>query len=330
MQTFSSRVVVAALGVLLGLASVGCERFGMLKANMAFKDANQMYSAQDYRGAAEKYMEAIDECRGANPDCTHDALDAAYFFLANSYDNQYRPARRGEPANDALLTNAIKYYKKSAEIEQDPTIKNLAMEYLVAAYGPDKLNDPASAEPVLRQMIELNPTEPSNYTYLSRIYEDSGDYAQAEQLLVTARDRRPTDGGVYVTLAAFYQRQGDFDKAMEALKSRADREPDNPEAYYTIATYYWEKAYRDFTTPEEDKMGYVMSGLEAVDRAIELNPNYADALVYKGLLLRVQATLETSPDVQQRLLAEADEWREKALQAQSLQTGETAQAGAEE
>jgi tetratricopeptide (TPR) repeat protein len=314
---------VAATGLVLavGLGVAGCERIQMLKANIAFKDANKLYAAQNYAGAAEKYQETIDECRGEAPDCTHEALDAAYFFLANSYDNQWRPVRRGDPANDVLMDRAIENYTKAAEIEQDALIKQRAMEYLVQAYSPERLNDPAAAEPVLRRMIELDPTEPTNYTYLSKIYEDNGLYEEAEQLLVTARDQRPNDGGVYVTLAAFYQRQGEFDKAMEALHTRASRDPNNPEAYYLIATYYWDKVYEDFTTPDADKMMYVMAGLEAADRAIELNPSYIEGLVYKGLLIRVQATLEKDVGAQQKLMAEAEAISERVEELQAVQSG---------
>ena len=46
----------------------------------------------------------------------------------------------------------------------------------MAAYGPDKLNDPAQAEPILQQMIEMDPTDPTNYFVLAKIYEDAGDY----------------------------------------------------------------------------------------------------------------------------------------------------------
>jgi predicted Zn-dependent protease len=193
------------------------------------------------------------------------------------------------------------------------------MEYLVAAYGPDKLNEPGEAEPILRRMIEIEPDEPSNYTYLSRIYEENGDYEQAEQLLVKARDMRPNDSGVYVTLAAFYNRQGEFDKTMEALHARAEREPNNPEAFYTIATYYWEKAYRDFTTPDADKMKFVMSGNEAIDKAIQLKSDYPEALTYKGLLLRVQATLEKNPTRQQDLVKEAATYSARAAEVQAKQ-----------
>jgi predicted Zn-dependent protease len=319
MHKFSSRASVSVLCAALCLAVVGCSQVGMLKSKMAFKDANQQYQGQDYRAAAAKYTEAIDLCRGSNPDCTDQDLDAAYFFLANSLDNQYRPARRGEPANDGLLTKAIENYKKSAELEQDQKIKKLAMEYLVAAYGPDKLNQPDEAEPILRRMIEIDPSEPSNYTYLSRIYEENGDYEQAEQLLIKAREMKPTDSGVYVTLAAFYNRQGEFNKTMEALKARAEREPNNPEAFYTIATYYWEKAYRDFTTSEADKMKFVAAGHQAIDKAIQLKSDYPEALTYKGLLLRVEANLEKNPTRQQELVKEAATYSARAAEVQAKQ-----------
>ena len=80
-----------------------------------------------------------------------------------------------------------------------------------------------------------------------------------------------------MTLATFYNRQGEFDKSMEALKARAEKEPNNPEAFYTIAQFYWEKAYRDFTISDADKMKFVMAGNEAIDKAIQLKADYPEA-----------------------------------------------------
>jgi Flp pilus assembly protein TadD len=319
MWKFSSRTALVAVIATLGLATTGCSQIARLKAMMAFKDGNQLYQQQDYKGASAKYEETLASCKGSDGDCKDPKLTYAYFFLGNSYDNQFRPARRGEPSNDSMLTKAIENYKKSTEVEQDPKIKKLAMEYLVAAYGPDKLNDPSQAEPILRRMIELEPNEPSNYTYLSRIYEENGDYDQAEQLLVKAREMKPNDAGVYVTLASFYNRQGEFDKTMEALHARAEKEPNNPEAYYTIATYYWEKAYRDFTTSQADKIKFVQAGNDAIDKALKLKADYPEALTYKNLLLRVQANLEKDPAKQQSLLKEADQFRDRAVEIQKKQ-----------
>ena len=158
-------------------------------------------------------------------------------------------------------------------------------------------------------MIKMDPKETSSYFGLANIYEQSGDYERAEQMLTKARDVRPNDSAVYMQLAGFYNRQGDFTKTMEALHERTKQEPTNPEAHYTVATYYWEKAYRDFTTPEADKMKFVQQGSRPIDEAIKLNPNYFEALTYKNLLLRVQANLEKNPARQQALLREANEWQ---------------------
>src|SRR5919106_4998677 len=122
MRKFSMAAVVLVAG--LAVAAAGCSQVGGLKAKMAFKDANALYQQQDYRKAAEKYEEALQ----ADPNI---GRQGAYFFLGNSYDNLYKPARKGEAVNDELLTKAIDYYKRAAEQEQDPKIKKLALEYLV-------------------------------------------------------------------------------------------------------------------------------------------------------------------------------------------------------
>jgi tetratricopeptide (TPR) repeat protein len=311
MRKFSSPAGILAL-VVLAVEVSGCTQVGVLRAQMAFRDANQLYQRQDYKGAAEKYEEAI----AANPE-----LNDAYFFLGNSYDNQYRPARRGEPTNDQLIEKAIANYKIAAQrASTEPNnIRRLALQYLVNAYGADKLNDPSQQEPILRQMIEMDPSDPANYFVLANVYEQNGDYEQAEQLLVKAREVRPNDASVYTTLAGFYSRQGNFEKTMESLHARAEREPNNPEAFYTIATYYWEKANKDYTVPQPERLSFVQEGYKAVDKAIELKPDYPEALTYKGLLLRQEALLIKDPQRQQDLVRQADTFRDRAVEIQKKQ-----------
>jgi tetratricopeptide (TPR) repeat protein len=297
--------------VTIGVVASGCSQIGALRGQMAFKDANILYQTQKYRDAAVKYEEAV----AANPE-----LADAYFFLGNSYDNQYRATKRGDAENDALLTKAIDNYKKRSEMDGgDPKIKRLALEYLVSAYGPDKLNDPAQQEPILLQMIQVDNKDTTAYFGLANIYEQSGDYASAEEMLNKAREMRPNDAAVYMQLAGFHNRQGAFDKTMEALHARAQMEPNNPEAFYTISSYYWEKAYRDFTLKPADQLKYVEDGLKAVDEAIRLKPDYFEALTYKNLLLRVQARIVKNPDEQQRLLAEAKQYEARALEVRNKQ-----------
>ena len=296
-----------ALLLVAGLATAGCGKYSYrnLKAMKAFKDANTQYAAQEWKKAADKYEQAL----ASNPE-----LVTAYFFLGNSYDNLYKPSRAGEPENDAYMHKAIDNYKKAAERETDPKMRKLAMEYLVAAYGPEKLNNPEQAEPIVQQMIQMEPNEPTNYFALSKIYEDAGRYEEAEQALIKARDAKPKDPTVYTALSGFYNRQGDFVKTMDALHQAAELEPNNPEGYQRVAVFYWEKAFRDHRLAAADRRDYIQKGIDATDRALSLNPNYAEAMTYKNILLRMKANEETDRDKQAALIKEADALRAKAIE----------------
>jgi len=303
---------IASLAIVLAFAAglVGCSQYGKLKAKQAFKDANVVYAQQDYKKAAALYEEAIVQ----DPE-----LSVAYFYLANSYDNLFKPSRKGEPENDAYLTKAIEYYTKASEKEQDPTLRKRSFEFLVAAYGPDKMNDPSQQEPIVNRMIQLDPQDATNYFALAKIREDAGDYEKAEEVLLQAKQARPNDPQVYLQLAGFYNRQEEFEKTIEALQQRAAIEPNNPEAFYTISTYYWDKAYRDFRLKEPEKKEFVLKGIEQVDKALALKADYMEALTYKNLLLRLQANLEKDTAKQSALLREADKLRDQALDLQKKQ-----------
>ncbi len=290
-------------------ASVGCSQVGVVQAKRSFKSANAAYQQQDYKKAAALYEEVVQ----------HDPnLNQAYFYLANSYDNQFKPSKKGDPENDALLDKAVANYQLCADRLQgatEPINKMLAtrsLEYLQAAYGPDKLNDPGKAEPIVQKMIQLEPGEPSNYFVLAKLYEDAGAYPEAEETLMNAKNAKPSDAAVYMTLAGFYNRQGQFPKTIDALQQRASVEPNNPEAYQTIAAYYWDEARGDAALTDAQKREYLLKGVEAADRALSLKADFVEALTFKGLLLRQQALIEKDPAKQQQLLKEGTALGDKA------------------
>ena len=300
MRSCGTRLVLVAI---LVVPLVSCQYLDQLQALRVIKDAHLQYQRGDYESAAVLYEDVL-----ANDPNLMDA----YFYLANSYDNQFRPALRGEPDNDRLLEMAIDNYITSVEIQTNAAMQTLSMQYLVAAFGPDKANDPASSEPVLQQMIQIDPSNPDNYFALAKLYEDSGLYEEAEQVFLEVRDLRADDANVYLQLAGFYNRNEQFEQTIEALRARAALEPDNPEAFYTIATYYWEKAFRDFRLTDEEEAEHVMLGLTEVDKALELNADYAEALTYKNILMRMQANLTDDLDLREELIAEADVLRDRA------------------
>ena len=300
--------------MVLSLALVGsaCGKVNQLKGAKAYKAANAAYQTQDYKKASELYLEAVQ----ADPDFP--AFAPAYFFLGNSYDNLWKPSKKGDPENDKLLEDAVKNYQLAADklmASDNPEYKKfgkLALQYLVAAYGSEKLDDAGKAEPILQHMIQLDPGDPANYFMLARLYDDAGEPDEAERMYIAAKDARPNDPAVYMSLAAHYNQLGQFDKTIAALEARAAKEPDNPEAFQTIASYYWDKANKDSRLRDAEKKDYVLKGIASVDRALQIKPDYAEGMVYKGLLLRLQANLEKDPAKQQQSIKDAVSLHDRA------------------
>jgi len=316
---------LAVLVVALGMATAGCGKYSIsnIRSLMAFQDGNNLYRKAEYKAAIEHYEQAVQH----NPD-----LGFAYFFLGNSYDNLYKPAKKGQPDNDANLPKAVEAYRTAIQKMANATdpkeqeIRKLTYEFLIAAYGPEKLNDFAQAEPVARQLIDLEPNEPSNYQLLGKLYEDQGRFDEAEATFKKAIEMRPNDPLGYQILAGYYNRQGQFENTMDAFQKRAAIEPNNPEAWHTIASYIWDKVQRDKSLPKNKQLEYLLAGIAADDKALSINPEYYEALTYKNILLRMQANVE--PAKQKQLIEEADRLRNKAIEVKKKQDIDAAAAAA--
>ena len=314
---------VASLVLILGLsmAAAGCGKYsvGTLKAIKAFKDGNLAYAQKDWKKAVEKYEVVVEH---EDSFAQVPQLSTAYFFLGNSYDQLYKPAKQGDATNDGYIQKAIDNYRKAADKNSDKQWKKSSLEYLAAAYGSDKLNDAAKAEPIYKEIIALDPSEPTNYMALAKLYEDAGRYDDAEAQYAKAKEVKPNDATVLTSEASFYNRQGDVAKTIDALEKAAALEPNNPEGYHRVATFYWEKANKDYRLSAAEQKGYIMKGLAMENKALDLNPNYMEAMTYKNILLRLQARVEKDPKVQKDLIDEADKLRNKVIDAQKKkQTG---------
>lgn len=322
---FMQRKIVAAVTVSLAVAPlVGCTFFDELGAARTFKDANLQYARGQYLEAIDLYDEVVTVIQesGSESELLRQ-LTPVYFYIGNSYDSLYQPGI-DEPDNLNNLEQAIHFYRVASEESPTKELRDLSMQYLVSTFGSDKANQPQRAEPVLREMILSDPENPDNYFRLAQLYEDSGLWEEAESVYQTLKVFRGDDPAVYLQIAGFYNRSGEFALTMEALEERAQVDPTNPEAFYTISTYYWEKAFRDFRITEDEKLEYIAAGIDAADRALDLNDRYVDALVYKNILLRLQANETEDIDERDELIAQADELRDRAQALQQEQEGGSA------
>jgi TonB family protein len=101
--------------------------------------------------------------------------------------------------------------------------------------------------------------------------------------------------------------------APQAQPQKPPRDPLSPATYHRQALEYWEKAYKDLSLTPDARLEVVKKGIASEDRALELNPDYVEALVYKNILLRMQADLTVDSTEQARLIEEANLLRDRAM-----------------
>jgi len=89
--------------------------------------------------------------------------------------------------------------------------------------------------------------------------------------------------------------------------------PETRETYHAVATHYLQIVQKDASLTPAEKLADIAKGIAAEDRSLAIDPNYLPALVYKNILLRLQAGLTTDPSQRERLIAEADELRQTAI-----------------
>lgn len=104
------------------------------------------------------------------------------------------------------------------------------------------------------------------------------------------------------------------------LVEAAAANPTSAAAQHAVGVFFWDKTRGADVTPEQ-KLSYVLKGVEAESRALAINPDHVEALIYKNLLLRLHANLSTDPSEQRRLIEEADALRARAVSLQRVNAG---------
>ena len=107
--------------------------------------------------------------------------------------------------------------------------------------------------------------------------------------------------------------------AVEGQTQKPPRDPLSPATYHRQAVEYWERAEKDTTLTPRQRLELIEKGIAAEDRALDLNPDYVEAMIYKNILLRTQANLTVDASEQQRLLTEANQLRTRAMELRKSQ-----------
>ena len=265
------------------VSTAGCAKIGEVMGMFKFKQANQAYSAQDYERASRLYEETI----GNDP---NNAI--VYLYLGNSYDNLYKPGEKGEAGNDAScprLSITTSWPSRSSmrttRAGQDQGARSAVSDGGVRSRQAGRPGQGGaghhSSHPArsgrARQLL------PARKALRGRRRVRGGRKGATSRRRTPSRPMRTSTCSSPAITAA----RAVSTRRSQAFEQRADREPNNPEGFYTVATRYWDQAYRGAGVKDADKRNYVDKGIKAIDHAIEIKPDYVEALVYKNLLLRL-------------------------------------------
>ena len=77
-------------------------------------------------------------------------------------------------------------------------------------------------------------------------------------------------------------------------------------------------------------MPVINSGIEQLNKALSIDPEYDDAMAYLNLLVRERADLANTPDEYKKEIETADNWVQKALDTKKIKAERVANKGAAE
>jgi len=331
----STPVVALALIAVVG-TGVGCAR---VRSKAAMKDGNKDYKEEKFKQAVDDYTRAV----SLDPN-----FSEAWFYLGSSHQAQFRPGK-DTPENKKQLEDAIEAFKKSLETnpgqtEAQKNVKRNTLAALIGIYADDPYKNYEEAQKYAQQLVADNPNDSKNLYALANLYEKFNKIPEAEGIYKKVAEQNAKDAKACGALAAFYNkpnwdeagqpwvegsdkpRRAKFDQAIGVLEQCAAIDSNDPAGYQKVASFYWDKAYRDPLLTDEQKNMYADKGMENVDKALQLKPDYFEAVIYKGLLYRVKAGATADRRAKAEFLEKAQDLQKQGLELKKQQAAEGAAA----
>ena len=143
------------------------------------------------------------------------------------------------------------------------------------------------------------------------------------------------------SMASLYFSMSEFDLSKETYRDLLAVNDQNKEAQYTIGVINWSITFpRDMQVRAslgmqldepgpindeearkelaEENLPLIEEGLDALNKAIEIDPQYDDAMAYVNLLYRRWADIAESKEEYEKYSMLADEWVQKSLETKKI------------
>jgi len=201
--------------------------------------------------------------------------------------------------------------------------RNAGLCYL-ALYQPGSLHqkDVEYSEQAImkfRRYLQFVPSDERTEDLLMDTYLKTQRYEEAANFFKEKLKKDPKNSRVLQTIGMIYAKASNFEEARKWFRARADADYKNAEAWYSLGVLVWERAYKGTELTVEEKRTLIDEGMEALEKAVKLRPDYFEAFSYINLLWRQKALTEVDPEVAQKDLQEAEVNMKKALKLRNEQ-----------
>jgi len=211
----------------------------------------------------------------------------------------------------------------------------------------------AEAVQAFERAVDANPGNVTAHLYLGTAHmqqyspgiEAPDNVAHADRAAAEFHrvlELEPANKVAMSSIASLELNRKRFDEARAWYKRLATIDPSNPMAYYSIAFSIWSQWYPEYGRARElaglapEAPGPIPDpgvrdslrarwwttldeGIFNLKRALDLDPEFADAMAYLNLFLRQRADLVASKQDYQAEVQEADRWVQRALDAKMKQ-----------
>ena len=200
--------------------------------------------------------------------------------------------------------------------------------------------------------VELDPAFPTARLYLATAYfqqyipgaespENTQMAKAAYDQFMKVLDQDTRNTVAMASVASLYLYQKKWDDAQQWYEKLVAVDPNNADAYYSLGFMAWSKWYPAYGTarvelgmkqddpgPIKDKkvkqelktkwLPTINAGLQALDKTLQINPEYEDAMSYENLLIRERADLLDSKEEYDAAIKVANDWVQKALETKKI------------
>lgn len=121
--------------------------------------------------------------------------------------------------------------------------------------------------------------------YIINLYINQGRISDGIRYYENMLKSNPSDGRVLQALAVLNARAGNFEKTLEYSSKKAHLKEDDATGFLYVGALCWERSNRKID-PITYRQQMVDRGMEAIDKALRIDPSSFEGYTYKNLLYR--------------------------------------------